>query len=293
MISFQIAGITRMEPAVFVDSRSGGFRFLIIAGSNSLTAKQDFIVFSNLHFKVGHDSTYRTYLIPLVEEAGYGSRRFRQSITHHHIDTHRVHEFANFIGYGSAGSREEITVLNTDCLFQQGVDSLFIEFILQMKHQGRRFACTQIINVVHLPDFKSIQHHCFPQAALLGNLLLYTGIYLLPKAGNAAHQCRTYLLDSGLNICRTKIDANLHTSVKTEISPCFFKHMRQRKEVHGHILIRHGSQADIVDADSLSVVEVVQHHSFRLAGGAGCIKNIGKVAVRCTGGTLFHNGIVR
>ena len=70
MISFKIAGITSMEPAVFVDSRSGGFRFLIIAGSNSLTAKQDFIVFSNLHFKVGHDSTYRTYLIPLVEEAG-------------------------------------------------------------------------------------------------------------------------------------------------------------------------------------------------------------------------------
>ena len=80
--------------------------------------------------------------------------------------------------------------------------------------------------------------------------------------------------------------------MNTKVTPRFLEYVRQWQEVHGHILIRHGSQADIMDADSLSVVEVVQHHSFRLAGGAGCIKNIGKVAVRCTGGTLFHNGIV-
>ena len=168
-----------------------------------------------------------------------------------------MHEFADFIGHSRTGGREEITVLNTDCLFQQGIDSLFVELVLQMKHQRRRLTHTQVINVMHLAYFDGVQHHCFPQSGFLRNLFLYARINLLPETGNAAHQCRTHFLDSSLNIRRTKIDTNLYPSMNTEISPGFLKHMRQRKEVHGYILIRHGGQTNIMDTDSLPVIEVV------------------------------------
>ena len=44
-----------------------------------------------------------------------------------------------------------------------------------------------------------------------------------------------------------------------------------------------------MDADGFPVVEVMQHHPFRFAGGAGGIKDIGKVLVRSACGTFFHN----
>ena len=158
-----------------------------------------------------------------------------------------------------------------------------------MKQQRGCLAHTQIVNVVHLAHLDGIQHHRFPQAGLLRYLLLHAGIHFLPKAGNAAHQRGAYFLDSGLDICRTEVDAHLYSPVDAEIGPGLLKHMRQREEVHGHVFIRHGSQADVVDADGFPVVEVMQHHPFRFAGGAGGIKDIGKVLVRSACGTFFHN----
>ena len=79
----------------------------------------------------------------------------------------------------------------------------------------------------------------------------------------------------------------------TKICPCFLKNMCQRKEVHGHILVTHIYQTDIMDTEGLHIVRMMQHHPLRFTSCTGCIKNVGKVIIRCTGSTFFHYIVVR
>ena len=146
---------------------------------------------------------------------------------------------------------------------------------------------------MYLADFDGIQHHSFLQPCFLSNLLLHTGIHFFPETGNTAHQCRTDFFNGSLDIHRTQVDTNLHTFVHTKIRPCFLEDMCQRKEVHGNILIGHVYQTDIMDTESLHIVRMMQHYPLRFASCTGCIKNVGKVIIRCTGSTLFHYIVVR
>ena len=107
-----------MEPAIFINSSSSSFRFLIITFRDSLSTQKYFVLLTDFHFHIGHYRTYRTYFITFVEETGDSSRRFGQTITNQHIDAYRMNKFTDFIGHGSSRSREEITVLNTNRLFQ-------------------------------------------------------------------------------------------------------------------------------------------------------------------------------
>ena len=107
-----------MEPAILINSSGSSFRFFIITFRDSLPTQENFILFTDLHFYIRHHGTYGTYFITLIKETGNSSRRFGQAITNQHIDTYRMNKFTDFIGYGSPRSREEITVLNTNRLFQ-------------------------------------------------------------------------------------------------------------------------------------------------------------------------------
>ena len=69
--------------------------------------------------------------------------------------------------------------------------------------------------------------------------------------------------------------------------------MCQGKEIHGNILISHIHQTDIMDTESLHIVRVMQHYSLRFASSTGCIKNVRKVIIRCTGSAFFHDIVVR
>ena len=279
MAILQITGITRVEPTVTVDGSSRCLRFLVVAGSDSLTTKKYLVVLANLHLHIRHHRTYGTNLIAFVEEAGNGSRRFRQTIAHHHVYTYRMHKLADFIGHSSTCRRKEITVLNTYRLLQQSINGLFVELVFQMKHHRRSLSLAQIINVMRPAHLDGIQHHRFTQTGFLGNLLLHTGIDFLPKTGYTAHQCRAYLFNSSLDILWTEIDADLHPPVYTKVGPCLFEYMGQRKEVHGNIPVCHERQSDIMNAESLSIIEMMEHDTFRLTGSTGSIKDIGEVII--------------
>ena len=214
-----------MEPAIRLNSGSCGFRFFVIAFCDRLTPKQDFIVFTDFHFNPRQYNTYRTDIIANRQCTRYSSRRFRQSISYHHIDSYRMDKFIDFIGDGSTGSREKVTILNTDCFFQQRIDSLLVKLIFQLIHHRRSLSQTQIIQIMDSTYPDSIQHQCLLQPGCFVYFFLYPCIHLLPKTGNTAHQCRANFLNGCLYICRTEIDTNLHSFMNTEITPCFLKHV--------------------------------------------------------------------
>ena len=68
--------------------------------------------------------------------------------------------------------------------------------------------------------------------------------------------------------------------------------MGQRKEVHGNIPVCHERQSDIMNAESLSIIEMMEHDTFRLTGSTGSIKDIGEVIIWGSCCTFFYNGIV-
>ena len=135
MTVFQVSCVAGVEPAVLINGVGSGFGLPVITGGDRFAPEQYLIVLSDLHFNVGHQRTHRTYLIAFVRETGNGGGRFRQPVPHYHIDAYGMYKLADFIGYGSSGGGKEVSVLNADRLFQQGVDSLFIELILQVKQQ--------------------------------------------------------------------------------------------------------------------------------------------------------------
>ena len=190
-----------------------------------------------------------------------------------------MNEFINLIGNSSTGSREKVTILNTDCFFQQRIDSLFVKLIFQLIHHRRSLTQTQIIQIMDSTYPDSIQHQCFLQPCCFVNFLLYTCIYFLPETGNTTHQCRTNFLNRCLNIRRTKIDTNLHSFMNTEITPCFLKHVCQGEEVHRYILIRHGRQTVIVCMKLFQITGMMKHDALRFTRCAGCIENVCQVIV--------------
>ena len=228
--SLQPSGITRMEPSVLVYGSSRRYRFLVVTLGNGLATEQYFVIFTDLHLQVGHHFAHRADDIIHRREAGNRSGRLCQSVTHYHVDAHRVDKLTHFIRHSCSSSRKERAILNTDGLLQQGIDRLFVEFILEMQHQGRILPLTHVLQVVFPAHLDGIENHGFPHPRLLGNALLHALIDFLPKTRNTAHHRRTHLLNGHLYILRMQVDANLHTTLNANIRPAPFKHMRQRQE---------------------------------------------------------------
>ena len=289
---FKIAGITGMKPTFFIDSCSRRFRLFIIPFRDGLSTKQNLVIFADLHFYLRHHLTYRTNIITRLRSTRNSCRRFCQTISNQHIDTHRMYKLANFIGNSSTGCREEVTVLYSDGLFQQSIDSLLIKLIFQLNHSGRRLTHPQIIQIMDTAYFNSIQHQHFFYSGGLGYFFLNAGVHFLPKTRDTTHQCRTDFFNGCLDIGRTKIDADLYALMHTEISPCLLKHMGQRQEVHRNILIGHIYQTDIMNTECFQIARMMQHDSFRFARSTGRIQDVCQILSTGTCRTFFHYFIV-
>ena len=268
-----------MEPAVGIDGLCRGLRLLVIAGGNGLATQQDFVLLANLYLQIRHDFAYRPYHIACARVTANRSGALRQSVTHHHVDAYRVDKLADLVGDCRTGSRKERAVFDADGLLEQCIDRTLIELILQMEHHGRRLAQAQIVQVVRPSSLDGIQHHGPFQARLLFDALVYPLIYLLPKTGYAAHGCRTNLLDGGLNILRTQIDAHLRPPLQADIRPATLEDVRQRQKVHRHILIGELRDTNLVRAECLQVVVVHQQYTLRLACSTRRIKYVADVLI--------------
>ena len=201
-----------------------------------------------------------------------------------------MYELTDFVGHSSTGHREEVAVLNTDGLLQQGIDGLLIEFVLQVEHQRRTFTQAQIVEVMNFSHTDSILHQALLDSLFGGNLLVHPCIDLLPKAGHTAHQRGAHLLDGRSNLCRFQVETHHHSLVQAVVGPCTLEHVGQRQETHRHILVRHLRQADVVDADNLFIGRMVKQHALRLTRSTTGIEDIGQVVHRSTSGALGHHG---
>ena len=214
-----------MEPTILIHRGIGGLLLAVVVAHDGLAAQQNLILLAYLHFNLGQNFAHRAQLEVLQGEAGDSSTALCQAITHHHEDAYRVNKLANLIGHGGSGGGEEVATVNTDGFLQQGIDRALIEFILQMEHQRGLLAQEDIIHVMLTAHLQGVEHHCLHYPTFMGNLLLHTGIDLLPKTGHAAHHRGTHLLDGGLNVLRTEVDANLSPLGEADVGPASLKHM--------------------------------------------------------------------
>ena len=176
-----------MEPSFAVDGECRHLGLAVVTLGDGVALEQNLIVLAELHLHaIQHptDGAHRYLLVPAV--AGYGSRTLRQSVTGNHAYAHRVDKLLDGGRDGSSGRGEEVVVLESQLLQEQGDDGLLIEAILHLQCQGRREALHQIVHVVFLTHLDGILHQLALQCTAAVYLLLHAVIDLLPEAGYGA-----------------------------------------------------------------------------------------------------------
>ena len=291
--ALQASGVARVEPSVLVDGLGRRNGFLIVAARDGPSAQQDFVVRPDLHLQVGHHLAHRADDEPRGGEARHGGGRLRQAVADDHVDAYGVDKLAHLVRYRRAGRGEERAALDADGLLQQGVDGLLVELVAQVEHQGRRLAQADVLQVVFAARADGVEQHRPADARLLGDAFLYALVHFLPEAGDAAHHRGAHLFDRRLDVLRMQVDADLHAALQADICPASLEDVRQRQEAHRHILVRHLRQADVVRAEGLEVVCVVEHHALRFARRAGRVEDVGQVVGRRLRRAFFHHLVVR
>ena len=157
-----------------------------------------------------------------------------------------------------------------------------------MQPQRRCLAVHQIADVMFVTRMKGVQHQAFLQSRSFVYLFVHAGIHLFPKARHAAHRRRMNLLDGHLDILRIKVDAKQAAPCQAIIRPCPLEHMGEGQKVHNHIPLGQRKQHLVVRTERRLITGVMQHDTFRLAGGARRVKDIGKVACPRFRSPLVH-----
>ena len=129
MAVLQIARIAGVEPAVGGEGLGGGDGLLVVTIGDGLAPQQDFLIVGYLHLQAGDDAPHRAYRKACEGIEGHRGRRFRQPVSHHHVQPHGVGKDADFVGHGRPGRGKEVAVLQPDGLLQQGVDRAFVELV--------------------------------------------------------------------------------------------------------------------------------------------------------------------
>ena len=66
--------------------------------------------------------------------------------------------------------------MNRDCVFEEGIDSVLIEFIVEMKDEGGGFGWREVMNVVDVGKFKRMEDDWFGEGGVVGNVVVERGI---------------------------------------------------------------------------------------------------------------------
>ena len=192
---FHIARITRVKPAIGVEHLFRGRLLLIITRRDRISAQEDLVVRADLQLQSRQDLTHRTERTPFaLTIIGNGSRRFRQSVTDHHIKSHSVGKFFHLGRNGSTGRREEVRAVQTQRLAEQFVDRPIIEFILHLQHHRRRPLLRSVVAPIAHTRLQRILHQTALHLGRSGNFILHALIDFLPESRYARHTRGTNLL---------------------------------------------------------------------------------------------------
>ena len=235
-----------------------------------------------------HQLTYRTNFMVKVVFTRNRSNGFGQAITSHHINTYRKNKFLYGRRDSCPSSWEESSSIQAQCLLQQAIDGLFVEFILHVQPHRRCQSLTYIVHIVFTSYLDGILHQCLLNACRFVYHFVYTGIYLFPETRHTTHGSWSYFLDSHLDILRTEIDVQFCSHAKTPATPGTFKHMGKRQEVDNHITLSQSWEAFAMGIHYRFITSMTQHHPFAFAGSTTGIKNVHQIFFLRFGCTLVH-----
>ena len=177
-----------MKPAIGVEHLFRGRLLLIITWRDRIAAQEDLVVRTDLQLQSRQDPAYgterRTFILMII---GHGSRRFRQSVTDHHIKSHSVGKFFHLGRNGSTGRREEIRAVQTQRLAEQFVDRPVIQFILHLQHHRRRPLLRSVVAPIAHTRLQRILHQAALHLGRSGNFFLHALINFLPESRYARH----------------------------------------------------------------------------------------------------------
>ena len=185
--------------------------------------------------------------------------------------------------------REKASTFDTQDLFQKHKDSPVVKLKLQLQSARSRNAFILIFQIIPASCLDSIQENLFHGRRRRIDLVMHTGIYFLPKAGNVTHQCRMHLRQCLLNHLRVLVNGNRHPFMQAIVRPRFLENMSQGKEAHRKILVRNHRQTDIVNTHRFQVIGMMKHDAFRLSGRTGSIYNGSQVLRNSLVHTDFHS----
>ena len=110
----------------------------------------------------------------MVPVATDGGRGLGHSVARSHLDATAVDELLNGGWYEGTGGGEEVGVLQTQCLLQQGDDGLLVELITKLQRQWRKQAAHLVVHIVFLAHSQRVEHQFTLHAVAGGDFLLDT-----------------------------------------------------------------------------------------------------------------------
>ena len=136
--------------------------------------------------------------------------------------------------------------------------------------------------------FNGFLHQCFLYACCTVDYFVYTGIYFFPETRHTTHYCRTYFLDSHLNILRTKVDVHFSTYTQAPATECTFEYMGKRQEVDNYVVFTESRESIDMSFHYRFVTSMAQHHTLAFTSSSTGIKNIHQIFFFRLGCTLVY-----
>ena len=283
-----VAAVAGVEPAVLIDGLRCDLGLAIVTLGDGVALEQDLVVLAEADLDALEDTAHGAdadgRVMPVAADGGGG---LGEAVAGSHIDAAGVYELLHLARYGSTCRGEEVRILEAEGLLEQGDDGLLVEGIAQLQLQRRHEAPHHIIDIVFLTYRQRIQHQLTLHGAAAGNLLLHTGIHLLPEARHGSHAGGVHLAQRHLYVLRLEVDGELCAPTQAPIAPGTLEDMGEGQEAHDDILVRQMHDG-IVGRDGGGIHPIGERDTLGNARGAAGIEDVHQVVGLHAGGTRRH-----
>ena len=171
--------------------------------------------------------------------AGDGGKRLRQTIAHNHVNADGMDEFLHMGTDRGTCRGEEMRILQTQFLTNEGEDGTVQHLILQMECHRRFLTEAQIFDVMLASNGKGMLEEFTLHGAGMVYLVHHPHVHLLPETGDTGHTGGMRLTHRLLHLLRMGVHDQCRTFRQGEDRPSSLKDMRIGEEVHHTVVLIH------------------------------------------------------
>ena len=244
---------------------------LVVAANHAHATNQKLAVLSNVAFGTGDERTKHTNLVRVDAANRNRGAGLGQTVTFHHLHTHRVEEVSQALTEGTAAG-DCVTQLAAESHTQLRVDQLVVESVLRRQLEGHT-----TLNLRLRPAHRNIGgtlKQRLIEFAALSRLCHGTFVHLLKDAGHHQQHGRLEAVQVRRQVLDVGRVTNNQASVQRQNLNQARQNVRQRQEKNGGVAGVRNLRLDQPGVgDQVQEVAVSQCAALRAAGCSGGVHN--------------------